>query len=181
MTSIAMRREDAMTGATVHRVCAIAVLAAMMAVAPLHGQAADWQKAPNVELRGAKGERVRLSDFRGRIVIVEFWASWCPDCHVSFPALDTIQREFKTKGVEVLAINVDEHRKDADAFLKGRQPVLRVLYDPRGRAWDAFLAAGVPTSYVIDRSGVIRHTHEGFDRDTDAAYRRQIAELLAER
>jgi cytochrome c biogenesis protein CcmG, thiol:disulfide interchange protein DsbE len=151
-----------------------------MGVAPTHAQPADWMKAPNVELRGTKGQRVRIADFRGKIVIVEFWASWCPDCHISFPALDAIHREFKARGVEVIAINVDEHRKDADAFLKGRQPQLHVMFDPRGRAWDAFLASGVPTSYVIDRSGVIRHTYEGFDKDTDAAYRREIAALLAE-
>jgi peroxiredoxin len=174
-----MEHEYAMIGATIRRVC-ITALAGLIAAVPADAQIFENIPAPNVELRAARGPRVRLADFKGKVVLVEFWASWCPDCHLSFPALDAIQREFQSKGVEVIAINVHEERKNADAFLKGRQPQLRVMFDPRLRAWDAFGALGVPTSFVIDRRGIIRYMHEGFDKETDAAYRRQIATLLAE-
>ena len=89
-------------------------------------------------------------------------------------------RDFKSRGVEVIAVNVDEYRKDADAFLKTQQHQLRVMFDPRARVADAFGACGVPASYLIDARGMIRFAHEGWDETADATYRREIMSLLAE-
>ena len=86
----------------------IAVIAALLSAGnPVRVVAADDQ-APNVKLRGPKGQRQRLADFRGKIVLVKIWASWCPDCQVLFPELDRLSRDFKSRGVEVIAVNVDE-------------------------------------------------------------------------
>ena len=161
------------------RVCALMML--LMAVAAIvSASAAAGTPAPNVEMRTAKGPRVRLSDFRGKVVVMEIWASWCPDCKVSFPAADRLYREFKDKGVEVIAVNVDEQRKDAEAFLKAHPHTLRVMFDPRAKIPEAFGTHGMPTSYIIDPRGMIRYTHEGYDTSTDAAYRREIMTLLTE-
>jgi len=100
------------------RLSVIAVIAAVVCAGPAARVDAAGDPAPNVELRGPKGQRQRLADFRGKIVLLKIWASWCPDCKVLFPELDRLSREFKSRGVEVIAVNVDEHRKDADAFLK---------------------------------------------------------------
>ncbi len=155
----------------------IALVACAVSHPPVH--AAD-DPAPNVELRGPKGQRQRLADFRGKIVLLKIWASWCPDCKVLFPQLDRLSREFKPRGVEVIAVNVDEHRKDADAFLKTQSHKLRVMFDPSARVADAFGARGVPASYLIDARGMIRFAHEGWDETADAIYRREIRSLLAE-
>ena len=155
----------------------IALVACAVSHPPVH--AAD-DPAPNVELRGPKGQRQRLADFRGKIVLLKIWASWCPDCKVLFPQLDRLSREFKPRGVEVIAVNVDEHRKDADAFLKTQSHKLRVMFDPGARVADAFGARGVPASYLIDARGMIRFAHEGWDETADATYRREIMGLLAE-
>jgi peroxiredoxin len=152
----------------------------MVAGAIVPASAADGTPAPNVELRTAKGPRVRLADFRGKVVLLEIWASWCPDCKVSFPAADRLYREFKDKGVEVIAVNVDEDRKAAEAFLKAFPHTLKVMFDPRAKIPEAFYTIGMPTSYVIDPRGMIRFKHEGYDETTDAAYRREIALLLDE-
>ena len=164
----------------VRRFSVIAVIA-LVACATSHTpvRAAD-DPAPNVELRGPKGQRQRLADFRGKIVLLKIWASWCPDCKVLFPELDRLSREFKPRGVEVIAVNVDEHRKDADAFLKTQSHKLRVMFDPGARVADAFGARGVPASYLIDARGMIRFAHEGWDETADATYRREIMSLLAE-
>jgi peroxiredoxin len=175
-----MEREDAMTGVVLRRVSAAVMLAVMLIAAIATGSAASGTPAPNVELRTSKGPRVRLADFRGKVVLLEIWASWCPDCKVSFPATDRLHREFRHRGVEVIAVNVDEQRKDAEAFLKAHPHELKVMFDPRAKIPEAFGTIGMPTSYVIDPRGMIRYTHEGYDETTDAAYRREIMALLAE-
>jgi peroxiredoxin len=142
--------------------------------------AAGDMAAPSVEMRNAKGARVRLADFRGKVVLVKLWASWCPDCQAAFPRLDALQREFRSRGVEVIAVSVDESKKDAERFLETRPHQLNVMFDPRARVLDAFGALGVPTSYLIDRRGIIRYSHEGYDAATEAAYRRELETLLAE-
>jgi peroxiredoxin len=136
--------------------------------------------APNVEMRGAKGVRVRLADFRGKVVLVKLWASWCPDCQAAFPKLDALYREYRARGVEVVAVSLDERQKDAEAFLKTRPHELRVMFDPNAKVLKAFGAPGVPTSYIIDRRGIIRFSHEGYDETTEASYRRELDALLAE-
>ena len=158
-------------------IAVIALVSCAVSHTPVH--AAD-DPAPNVELRGPKGQRQRLADFRGKIVLLKIWASWCPDCKVLFPELDRLSREFKPRGVEVIAVNVDEHRRDADAFLKTQSHKMRVMFDPSARVADAFGARGVPASYLIDTRGTIRFAHEGWDETADATYRREIMSLLAE-
>jgi len=135
---------------------------------------------PDVVVQGADGTPVRLSDYKGKVLLVDFWASWCVPCKTSFPALDALYREYQPKGLEVLAINLDEQRRSADAFLAARPHRMPVLFDPKGLAPVAFGVKGMPTSYLIDRSGTIRFTHMGYSGNVDVAYRKEIARLLAE-
>ena len=169
-----------MTGAALRCLGATVVAVSLLVTAGEAGLAAIGAAAPNVELRGPRGQRMRLADFRGKIVLLEIWASWCPDCHVMFPVLDTLSRDFRAHGVEVITVNVDEKRKDADAFLKTQRHQLRVMFDPQARVADAFDTLGIPASYLIDARGMIRFTHEGWDEAADATYRREILTLLTE-
>ena len=169
-----------MTSGARRRACAAVLMLLIAAAAIVSASAAEGTPAPNVELRTAKGPRVRLSDFRGKVVLLEIWASWCPDCKVSFPAANRLYREFKDKGLEVIAVNVDEQRKDAETFLRTNPHTLKVMFDPRAKVPEAFGTIGMPTSYIIDPRGMIRFTHEGYDETTDAAYRREIMSLLKE-
>ena len=138
------------------------------------------QEAPNVMLQTGDGTRVDLSAYRGRVVLVDFWASWCPPCKTSFPALDALYRELSPQGLEVLAVNLDERRRDADAFLDAHPHSMTVLFDPRGASPVAFGVKGMPSSFVIDRSGAIRFTHMGYSGNVDESYRREILQLLSE-
>jgi peroxiredoxin len=175
-----MVRVDAMIRGTFRHACALMMAGWLLVPASAAPLATTDDPAPNVELRGPKGQRQRLVDFRGKIVLLKIWASWCPDCKVMFPELDRLSREFKSQGVEVIAVNVDEQRKDADAFLKTQDYELRVMFDPRGRVASAFAARGVPASFLIDARGMIRFAHEGWDETADATYRQEIATLLKE-
>ena len=169
-----------MTGATRRCVGAAVVAMSLLVTASETGLAAIGVAAPNVELRGPRGQRMRLADFRGKIVLLDLWASWCPECHVMFPTLDKLSRDFRGQGVEVITVNVDEKRKDADAFLKAQPHQLRVMFDPQARVAEAFDTLGIPASYLIDARGMIRFTHEGWDETLDATYRREILALLTE-
>lgn len=136
--------------------------------------------APAAEWRAADGTMVRMADAKGKVTLVDFWASWCPPCQESFPALDLIQRDYRTRDVEVIAVNVDERQKDADAFLASHPHQMLVVFDPRGESPKAFQVRGMPSSFVIDRKGTIRYSHQGYSQGTDAAFRREIDTLLAE-
>jgi peroxiredoxin len=139
------------------------------------------QRAPDVALLRPDGTAVHVADYRGKILLVDFWASWCVPCKTSFPALDALYREYQPRGVEVLAVNVDEQHSKADAFLTDHPHRMTVLFDPKGAAAEAFGVKGMPTSYVIDRVGNVRFTHTGYSGNVDASYRNEIAQLLAER
>ena len=114
------------------------------------------------------------------IVLVDFWASWCVPCVKSFPFLNTLHRELKGRGLEVVAVDVDEHVPDGAAFLRNHQAQFTVGSDPRGDCPKAFGLHGMPTSYLIDRQGVVRLVHTGY-RDGEAVeVRHQIETVLME-
>ena len=136
--------------------------------------------APAVQWSGPNGSVVRLADTKGKVVLVDFWASWCPPCKESFPALDTIQRDYRARGVEVIAVNVDERRQAAEAFLVAHPHQLLVVFDPHGESPKEFKVRGMPSSFVLDRRGDIRFSHQGYSQGVDAAYRRELDGLLAE-
>jgi cytochrome c biogenesis protein CcmG, thiol:disulfide interchange protein DsbE len=121
-----------------------------------------------------------LGALRGRVVYLDFWASWCAPCRQSFPWMDSMKKAFESQGLTVVAVNVDHDRADAERFLKQLQPKFEVRFDPQGQLAQQFKVEGMPTSIIIDRHGVPRFTHIGFwpgDSETSAE---QIRQLLAE-
>jgi thiol-disulfide isomerase/thioredoxin len=143
--------------------------------------ATEAKPAPTVHLRLADGHIVQPADYKGRVLLVDFWASWCPPCKTSFPALDALYREYRERGLEVLAVGVDERQKDADLFLAEHAHVMPVVFDPKGDSARAFAVRGMPSSIVIDRAGNIRFTHMGYSTKVLDSYRREIDLLLSER
>ena len=142
--------------------------------------AAPPRRAPDVAVQTSNGTTVQLSTFNGKVVLIDFWASWCVSCRSSFPALDALYRDYQSRGLEVLAVNLDEKRRDADSFLEKYPHRFTVMFDPTAQSPVKFGVKGMPTSFLIDRAGMIRFTHVGYTGDVAVTYRQEIAQLLAE-
>lgn len=170
-----------MDGIRVGRIASCLVVVTLVVFSSGSLTAASPKLAPDVVLQSADGAPVPLAAYKGKVVLVDFWASWCAPCKTSFPALDVIYREYQPRGLEVLAVNLDEMRKSADVFLTAHPHRMTVLFDPKGAAPVAFGVKGMPTSFVIDKTGAIRFTHMGYSGNVDHSYRQEIAQLLSER
>jgi cytochrome c biogenesis protein CcmG/thiol:disulfide interchange protein DsbE len=123
---------------------------------------------------------IDLDDFRGRVVYLDFWASWCAPCLQSFPWMQAMQAAYEPRGLTVVAVNLDPYRKDAERFLAKFHPNFDVRFDPQGEMAERFKIQGMPTSVIIDRHGVPRFTHIGFRPVDQAAYEDQLRQVLAE-
>jgi thiol-disulfide isomerase/thioredoxin len=143
--------------------------------------AGDGALAPPFSARPlAGGEALQLEEFRGKVVYLDFWASWCGPCRQSLPWMERLRRDLRPLGLEVIAVNVDEDPADAARFLK-RYPVnFPVIGDARGAIAALYDVRDMPSSYLIDRKGVVRHVHRGFNRADAARLRARVEALLAE-
>ncbi len=110
-------------------------------------------KAPNFELRGLHGETRTKRDYRGRVVLLNFWASWCPPCREEFPSLERLQQTLGGRDFSVLAIAVADNETAVGRFLEGRRPAFDVLLDDERKTAADYRAAGVPVTYLLDRQG----------------------------
>jgi thiol-disulfide isomerase/thioredoxin len=125
-------------------------------------------------------EMSELDNLRGRVVYLDFWASWCEPCRQSFPWMQRMKQSYETRGLSIIAVNLDHDRAAADSFLRRLKPDFEIRFDPAGEWAEKFKLRGMPTSVIMDRHGVVRFTHVGFRPADGREYARQIEELLAE-
>jgi len=121
--------------------------------------------APDINLPGLTGE-FRLSELKGKVVYLDFWASWCKPCKKSFPWLHDMKKKFADQGFEVATINLDKERALADTFLKAFDINFIVGFDSEGKTAAEYKLRGMPSSFMIGRDGNIYASHVGF-RDKD--------------
>ncbi|SER18805.1 Peroxiredoxin [Solimonas aquatica] len=144
-------------------------------------QAAEVGKpAPDFTLAQKDGNSLSLTQLRGRVVYLDFWASWCAPCRQSFPFMNEMHAKYGKKGLRVVAINVDEQRSDAEQFLKQTPAQFTVLFDPAGKAPEQYKPDGMPTSYLIDEHGKVLMVHPSFKEADRAELERRIGEALAQ-
>jgi len=139
------------------------------------------EPAPAIDLPTLpdSGKHLTLASLQGKVVYVDFWASWCGPCRVSFPLLEEIRAELATRGFEVLAVNVDEFEDDALKFLQEVPVSYRVVRDASGQSPKTYGILGMPTGFLIDREGVIQEVHQGFRKSDGPRLRAEVIELLA--
>ena len=155
--------------------CALAALLAL----PATGHAAETPEAGAVfRLPGRQGE-VASDSLRGRVVVIDFWASWCEPCRKSFPWLGSLQKKYGGRGLTVVGINLDKKRSAADAFLARFDAPFPVAFDPAGRTAESYRVAAMPTTVVLDREGRVIRRHAGFDPARTAEFETFLEEVLA--
>ncbi len=122
-----------------------------------------------------------LHDYHGRVVYLDFWASWCGPCRQSFPWMQSMKNSYQGQGLTVIAVNLDKSRAEADKFLSQFAPTFEVRFDSNGDLANLYKVHAMPWSVLIDRHGVVRLTHEGFRPADEPAYEAHVRELLAEK
>ena len=140
-------------------------------------------QAPPLELPQLQADgTVALADHAGKIVYLDFWASWCPPCLVSMPVMNAMRNRLQARGVpfEVVAVNVDSDPEDGIDFLLDKPVDFIVLTDPDGVTPAAYAVRGMPTSYLIDADGMIAMRHEGFKRSDAQMIENEIMRLAGE-
>jgi len=158
------------------KVVSTGVLLLLSLAAPaLRGAAADPPLAAPFDLPTSTGHVV-LDSLRTKVVLVDFWASWCAPCRQSFPWMSTMAERYGPRGLVVVAINLDKQRWQAERFLRELAPPFLVAFDPAGKTATAFDVRAMPSSYLINRSGQLVFAHRGFDPKDTNAFESRIAE-----
>lgn len=119
-----------------------------------------------------------LSQYQGKVVYLDFWASWCKPCQKSFPWMNQLQKKLPADKFQVVTINVDEQSADMHDFLKKVPAEFDIFHDPNGQLAAKFELEGMPTSFLIDKSGKLVKKHIGFQQEDIRSYETEIKDLL---
>jgi cytochrome c biogenesis protein CcmG/thiol:disulfide interchange protein DsbE len=153
-----------------------------LALAPVLVHAVGVGEAPPpFSLATAKGDTVALDRLKGQVVYVDFWASWCGPCKRSFPWMNELAERYGDKGFTVVAVNVDKKREDAERFLAATPARFTVVYDAPGATPAAWAVKGMPSSYLVDRSGRVVMVEQGFRDEQKGLVEQRIRDLIAAR
>ena len=131
-------------------------------------------------LSGFTHAELNLEPLKGKVVYLDFWASWCGPCRSSFPWMNSMQKKYEKDGLVVVAVNLDQEPELAEEFIAEMGPEFRIEYDSEGELAGKFGVSAMPTSYLIGRDGEIRVRHLGFHDKKRAAFEQEIQTLLGE-
>jgi len=152
--------------------------AAALACAAAASAVGVGESAPSFVLPTAAGDSVALDKLRGRVVYVDFWASWCGPCRRSFPWMNDMQQKYGARGFTIVGVNVDKRRADAARFLEQTPAAFTVVYDEAGRTPEAFGVKGMPSSYLVDAAGKVVAVESGFRDEQKPVLEERIRALL---
>lgn len=155
----------------------LATIAGITALASLTN-AADI--APDFTLKSNHGDNLRLSEHRGEVILLNFWASWCGPCRQEMPLLNAINERYSKLGFSVIGVSVDKDSSLADKLLKDIPVAFPVLYDNLSQVSATYDVSAMPTTVLIDRDGNMRYIHKGYKPGLEQTYEQQIRELVKE-
>jgi peroxiredoxin len=154
------------------------IAAALLTAGAAFAGVQKGQRAPEFSLPSLKGTTVTLGSMKGKVVLVDFWAQWCEPCKKELPQLDRLAKEYAAKGVVIVAVNIDKQRDNAERMVKQLGVSLPVLLDPAGSVAGSYDLPKMPTSFVIDKKGIVRFVNEGFDGPKDVdRFKQELDEL----
>jgi len=137
-------------------------------------------KAANFTLKSRTGKNIKLSELRGEVVMLNFWASWCGPCRKEMPLLEKIHKKYKRLGFTLLGVNVEENSQAAKNYLKDVKVSFPILFDRTQKTSKLYDVSAMPTTILIDRNGNKRFIHKGYKAGYENDYKKQIKKLLRE-
>lgn len=140
------------------------------------GPLKEGDKFPDLAAYGLEG---KLPDLKGKVVLIDFFASWCGPCKDSFPAMEELHKKYAAQGLVVVAINLDKKQADMDEFLKKYPSSFVILRDPANKLVGEVKIPTMPSSFLLDKDGKVRSAHRGFKgEETKKKYSEEIESLL---
>ena len=155
-------------------------LLACAALAPFAHAAEPSGNAPDFTLKSAGGSNLRLQEQRGRVVMINFWASWCGPCRVEMPHLNRLYDKYRSAGFQLFGVNIDEDPAKAQALATKLGLQFPVLFDADKRVSKLYDLTTMPSTVLVDRDGRVRHVHRGYRDGYENTYEQQIRALLKE-
>lgn len=161
------------------------IIALLGAVALFAAQPSPWEiegligkKAPDFALKDINNKPFNLSSLRGKVVILNFWATWCPPCRAEMPSLNNLYREFRNKGLEVVAISTDRYSSIIKDYISKNPIDFTVLIDTDNKVSRQFKVFSIPTTFLIDRNGIIIERYLGEENWASPEIKKKIKEAL---
>jgi peroxiredoxin len=159
---------------------AILIVSSLIAASRAAAPTLVGKEAPDFVLKAMDGRNLRMSEFRGQVVLVNFWARWAGDSRQEMPALDRINTTYSRAGLVVLGVSVDEDLNRAREFAGAMKVSYPVMFDTGSSIGRDYLLEKMPMTILVDRAGVVRYSNVGFKRGDERAYLDHIRELLRE-
>lgn len=163
-----------------HRITGFFAAGLLVCAAALAGDA-QQKVAPDFTLDSRAGKPLSLADYKGQVVMLNFWASWCVPCKQEMPLLETIQKTYGKRGFQLIGVNVEPDSKAANAVLAKIPVSFPIVYDTESKVSRAYDVSGMPASVFIDRKGQVRMLHRGYKPGDENEYMNQIRSLIMER
>ena len=164
-----------MRGIKILLICLLLPLTNAVGVTGLAGQL-----APDFALKSLSGENLRLSEFRGEVVMINFWATWCGPCRQEMPLLDELHQRYQKVGFRLLGVNIDDDRRSVIKMVRVLGLNFPVLLDERKHVSRLYDVDAMPATLLIDRTGIVRYIHQGYRSGYEQSYVDEIRELLKE-
>jgi thiol-disulfide isomerase/thioredoxin len=136
--------------------------------------------APAFQLHSSGSADLSLSDLKGQVVLINFWASWCGPCRQEMPVLEQLYKKYKGAGFTLLGVNVEPKSADAEGFLKSTPVSFPILFDTDSKVSKLYEVSGMPSTVILDRAGKVRYVHHGYKPGEESEYLDQIRTLVRE-
>ncbi len=132
------------------------------------------------QVQTAQGDLIDLEQYKGKVIYIDFWASWCGPCRKSFPWMNTMHNKYASQGLQIIAINLDTDKALANQFISKLPAQFTLYYDPKAQTAEAFDLQGMPSSYLFNKQGELVQQHTGFFEEYAPQYEQEIVTLLKE-
>ena len=158
----------------------LGALLGIMTASSLAASGLAGRSAPDFALKSASGENLRLSEYRGNVVMINFWATWCGPCRQEMPLLDDLYNRYQRVGFSLLGVNIDDDSRRAMRMVEELGVSFPVLFDADKEVSKLYQVEAMPVTLLLDREGTVRHVHHGYKPGYEEQYLTEIRSLLRE-